>query len=370
MHCDFHILQYVGDCVFWGGREQHILDLCKGLLRQNCRVTALCRPNEQLAQRFAQSGAGQPVTLPLQGLADWRSICRLAGYIRREKVDVIHAHSTKDAWVALAAKKIARRGKVVLTRHIVLPVKQDWLHRQLYKQLDAIICPSAMVRSEFIRQTPWLSEQKSVVVYNGVDVDTLQTSQPRRLRGDLQLGEQHLLVGYVGRISPEKGVEYLLRAVKRAVGAGADLRLVIVGHGEPAYLDRLQREAASLGARVAFRPFTPEVADVMQSLDVLVLPCIWKEVFGLVLCEAMTCGKVVISTVTGAQREIIDDGVDGFLVPPADEGAIAALLAKAAAQPDWRAAVGRAAQEKVAQKFTQRAMIDALIREYKRLLGR
>lgn len=359
-----HIMQYVGDCTFWGGREQHILDLCSGLVKRGQRVTALLPPNKVLQERFSAFGHGETLILTMRGKARLQALTTLADYIKREKVDVIHAHSTKDVWFAWAASKLAGRGKCVLTRHIITPLKQDFIHKWLFKQLDKIICPSQLVRDELHKQAPWLPQSLSAAVYNGIDTERFLTSTPRSLRQLVDPDESHLLVGYVGRLGPEKGVEYLIRAVKQVFRTEQAIKLVIIGHGEQAYLEQLRTEAAELGDAVVFLPFTTDVPDVMQSIDVLVLPCVWQEVFGLVLCEAMVCAKVVVTTTNGAQREIITDGENGLFIPSADSEALAEVLRKLLCGEIDRRAMGDKARQRVLECFSQESMLDKLLTQY------
>lgn len=367
MEKQLHILQYVGDCTFWGGREQHILDLCAGLIKRGQRVTVLFPPNAQLQERFSTPGHGEMLVLPMRGLDRWKTAWKLAQYMKREKVDIFHAHATKDGWIGLVASLLAGRGKGVLTRHIITPLKQDLIHRWLFRQLHKIICPSQLVREELHRQAPWLPKRFSTVVYNGIDTARFLTATPRCLRKRIDSDERHLVVGYVGRLGPEKGVEYLIRAVTQVFPTNNNVKLVIIGHGEQAYLEQLKIEAANLGEAVIFLPFTTDVPDVMQSIDVLVLPCVWREVFGLVLCEAMACEKVVITTTNGAQREIITDGENGLFIPSADSEALAEVLRKLLCGEIDRRAMGEKARQRVLESFSQEQMLDKLLTQYRDL---
>lgn len=351
------IIEIVGDCVFWGGREQHILDVVRGLAKNGHKVITISRANKDIIEKF--SSYGQHLVLPLRKITDFTSIRALAKVIKESHAEIIHTHSTLDTWIALLAVKLVGRGRVFLTRHIVTKVKTDLAHKWFYKSLAGLICPSQMVRNDFIEQAPWMDESKLKVVYNGVDIDKLTAKTGDEFRTELGLTAEDILVGYVGRIAEEKGIEYLIRAIAKVADSNRNIKVVIVGHGDNNYFEKLKQETVTLGINksVNFYGFTNDVAKVMNGIDVLVLPCIWQEVFGLVLCEAMACGKVPITTVLGAQREIIEEGKTGYFIPTKDADALAHLLLKVCSNRNEMQLIGARAKQVVEHKFSLRSMV-------------
>ena len=143
-----------------------------------------------------------------------------------------------------------------------------------------------------------------------------------------------------GRLSPEKGFDVLIDAVRIAVGHGLDVRLDIVGSGPERR--RLAMMAAPLGDRIQLIPALPH-ADLMRRLDdvhALVAPS-RREGLGMVALEAFTRGRPVVASRVGGLAESVEDGVDGFLVPPEDPIALAAALARLPVGPPVGAATLR-----------------------------
>jgi phosphatidylinositol alpha 1,6-mannosyltransferase len=194
----------------------------------------------------------------------------------------------------------------------------------------------------------------------GRGVDTQLFSPAARsapLRRSLAPGGE-VLAGYVGRLAPEKQVE-LLAGVAGLPG----VRLVVVGGGPAeARLRRLMPSAVFLGQRRG-----DELARIFASLDVFVHSgC--HETFGQTIQEASASGLPVVAPGVGGPLDLVDDGVTGCLVPPGDADALAAATQRLAADPRARAAMGRAARQRVlARSWT--ALGDQLIGHYAAVLG-
>jgi len=195
----------------------------------------------------------------------------------------------------------------------------------------------------------------------GVDTrrfDPAKRSQQLRaaLLGEAAQGE--LLVGYVGRLATEKRVELLA-----GITALAGVRLVIVGAGPAeAMLRQHMRDAIFLGERRG-----EELAAIYASLDVFVHSGPY-ETFGQTLQEAAASGLPVVAPAAGGPLDLVADGVTGYLVPPSDQGAFTAAVARLAADPAARAAFGAAGRRKVLSRSWP-ALTEELIGHYAAVLG-
>jgi phosphatidylinositol alpha 1,6-mannosyltransferase len=193
----------------------------------------------------------------------------------------------------------------------------------------------------------------------GRGVDTTRFDPVKRseqLRAELAPGGE-VLVGYVGRLAPEKRVDLLSQAATRP-----GVRLVVVGAGPAeAAARRIMPEAVFLGQRHG-----EELASIYASLDVFVHAGP-HETFGQTLQEAAASGLPVVAPAAGGPIDLVSDGVTGFLVPPGDAGALAAAVARLAGDPGLRAAQGRAARQRVLGR-TWSALGDELIGHYQAVL--
>jgi len=357
------ILQIISSAV-WGGREQHVKDLTKGLKENGHDVRLITRPYPMMINNYAE--VAEVTTLPLKNMADIYSIWSIVALIKKHKVDVIHTHAGRDAWIALLATKIAGRGKVFNTRHTVSRVKMDSIHRWYYENLEKVICVSSLVRNEFLQAAPTVKPEKAVVVYNGVDTKKLIEGSGESIRAKLN-GTEVCLIGYAGRISSEKGLEYLIEAGYYLKCKQCKFKIVIAGNGKEDYLQFLREkvEQFNLQDDVVFLGFTNNIAEFMNGIDIFVLPSVWQEAFGLVLCEAMVCKKVVVATNGGAQAELIDSGHDGFLVCPRSSQEIGVILEKLIKNPSNVKDIGENAKEKVLRCFTLEHMVISMEKCYR-----
>jgi glycosyltransferase involved in cell wall biosynthesis len=164
-----------------------------------------------------------------------------------------------------------------------------------------------------------------------------------------------------GRLVPWKGHVTFLQAVSKVLEAGKQLDAVIVGGGPDDYRRTLEELACRLGIkdRVSFLGHRADVRKLLCECDVAV-HCSEREPFGLVVIEAMACGLPVIASDVEGPREILQDGVTGFLVPPGNADGYARVLGRLLADPALRAAVGRAAKEAAARRFCSETNVQLL----------
>lgn len=340
----------------WGGGEIVIRNMLQALKDRGHRVLTVTRPENQFViEKYSQVS---PVfTLPFRNTADIATIYRLAQLIDKYEIDILHTHASKGTWTAILAALLAGRGKVFFSRHTTpeleteAPLKTDWLHRWFFKRLAGVLCVSELVRQAYIRYNFLINPDKVKVTYNGIDADAFIRGNGSRFRQEAGLGSEEFVIGYIGRLYKEKGVAYLIEALAILKGKGVPFKALIVGSGFTGEELVSQVNVLGLTNQVIFYGFTPQVADAMNAIDVMVHPCIWREAFGLALCEAMVCGKPVITTDTGAQREIVQHGVSGLIVPPKSPEDIAKELEVLYNKPSLRRQIGENGRKTVLERF-------------------
>ncbi len=295
----------------WAGGEAHVCLLCKELMALGESVVLTCRPGSAIDQKARE--ANIPVfNLPLSATVDFRSAWRLAKYCQENSIDIIHAHTGRDYWLAIWTKLFNPKLKIVITRHIRAPLKKSALHSWAYKKVDKIIAVSQAVK-DAITIFP---SKKIAVVYNGIDVEKFLAVQPGTLRKELGISPQTKIVGMVGRVNPTKGHETFLQSIPEIQSKIPDTVFVVVGSGD--YISELK----SINSDVNFLGMRSNIPQIMKDLDVFVMAS-WNEPFGLVTVEAMGAGTPVVATNTGGTAEIIIDGESGILIPPKDPAKLA-----------------------------------------------
>jgi glycosyltransferase involved in cell wall biosynthesis len=169
-----------------------------------------------------------------------------------------------------------------------------------------------------------------------------------------------LTFGVIGRLAPQKGQREFLEAFAAAFRGAPSTRARVVGgalFGEDDYAASLLVLAAELGIadQVDFVGFVPDVAAEFARLDVLVAPSLVPEGFGLTVVEGMAAGLPVVASAAGGPVEILTDGVDGVLVPPADVAALAHALRRLAEDAPARGRLGAAARRRATQFTPERS---------------
>ena len=189
------------------------------------------------------------------------------------------------------------------------------------------------------------------------------TRQSEELVGLVRQPSQRATVGFVGRISPEKGLDVALRALARLDGEGVTAELEVAGDGEAGYLRELEALATRLGVdgRVCFLgPLdTAALKTFYSRIHALVVPSVWEEPAGLVLVEGALAGVPLVASRVGGIPEIVRDPEEALLCPPGDDAALAAALSRTLGEPEAAAARAERAGER-AQGFRIRPYLKAM----------
>jgi glycosyltransferase involved in cell wall biosynthesis len=213
-----------------------------------------------------------------------------------------------------------------------------------------------------------LDAARTVVVPNGIDARRFADARPSLLRAELGLQADQVLIGAVGNVRPSKAYDVLLHACA-ALARNGNERFVCVIAGQPTGVlyERLVALHAELelGDRVRFVGFRDDVPALMRSLDIYVSSSS-VEGFSLTTIEAMASGVPVVATRSGGPQEIIEDGVDGLLVPVGAPERLADALRELIGDPERRRALATAARDAVTRRYTIDAKLDSYEALYER----
>jgi glycosyltransferase involved in cell wall biosynthesis len=205
---------------------------------------------------------------------------------------------------------------------------------------------------------PWVADGKLRVLFKGVDTTVLDPARVDGLasRRALGLPSDALVVGSVGRLVWQKGHVHLLEAAARLGDSLPGVRYLIVGAGEEERRLRAQAQQHGLGDRVVFAGYRHDVPAVMAAMDVFVLPS-RRENMPQALLEAMAMGRAIISTASIGVREVVEDGVTGFVVPLGDVDALTERLRQLGRDAELRERMGVGARARIRDGFTREDML-------------
>jgi glycosyltransferase involved in cell wall biosynthesis len=353
------VLQVATGFPNWGGTELHILNLSGELQKRGFDVTVACRPGRWVEARAQQMGL-PTVSISVMKQQDWRDYGRLRSFLHEHKTDVLHVHWSLDMIVPGVAALREHVPVRILSRHMPYPFKNR-LGTMLYSRVlfTRMITVSRSVRETLVGCG--VSPSRVEVIHHGTDVEAFsKTTVPAaQMRASLGIPENHVAVGIVGRIAPEKGHRYLLDAA-RAIGDRYPVCFVVIGDGSDE--ETVRKSAANLGLsdRVLFVGFRDDVNNAMSALDIVVVPSTWNEPCSAVVQQAMALSKPVVGTRVGGTPEMIEDNETGLLVPPADSDALAAAISRLCGDAFMRRRMGNAGRDLVEAQFSLRAMTDKI----------
>ena len=359
------VLQVATGFPSWGGTELHILNLSEQLRLRGYDVSVACRPGRWVEERATAMGL-PTVPIRVMNQHDWQDFGVLRQFLREHKTDVVHVHWSSDIVVPGYAALREHIPVRIMSRHMPYPFKSrvgSWLYsRFLYTRLVTV---SNSVRETLIKAS--VPASKIEVIHHGTNVEAFAkiTEDRRDVRAGLDIPEDSVAVGIVGRIAPEKGHAVLLEAFQK-VHARYPLSLVIVGNGPEEELIRDTAAKMGLTDKVFFTGFRDDVNNVINALDVVAVPSTWNEPCSAVVQQGMALSKPIIGTRAGGTPEMVLDDETGFLVPPSDSDALAEALARLAGDAFLRKRLGAAGKERVEELFSLRVMTDKIEALYQR----
>jgi len=321
-------------------------DLADEMEERGIKVTSLELANI-MGRRFGKAVGG---------------VFRLA---RREKIDLIHSYlfaaNIVAPWAGFfsGVPVITGRGDTGFwkkSHHI-------WANRCCNLLTERITANSQAVVDYLLRREK-AKREKVVLIHKG------WYAGPAEEKKDFTAGK--FVLGCLGNIRPVKGYEYLLAALRDLERSRIPFEVHFGGRIlDPVYFERLQKMAAhpSLREKIFFRGEISEVDKFLNELDVLIIPSL-SEGFPNVLLEAMAKKLVVVATGVGAAREVIKDGIDGFLVPPADPKALSKIIWRMIQNPGVMENVGERARRKVIDEYSEKKMVREFQNLYRKVLNR
>lgn len=298
---------------------------------------------------YAGTGKSRTLNLP--------SILHLARYLKANNVTILHCHHHKATICGVLAATLA--GTPVVFSHVHGLNRTRTLLRRLtnrvcLKHVARIIAVSDAARRDVLATNPFLDDDQVVTIRNSTDFEryadvSITGAQARKL---LDISEDALVFGTVGRLAPTKGQMHLIEAFAEVKKAIPNARLVIVGTGQ--LKEELEKRAAGLSVAdsVIFTGYRSDVPQILRAFDCFVLPSIAEGMPGALL-EAMSASLPCIASAVGGIPEVLTDslGLLGLLVKPRDTiGLKEAMLRCANMSKEDRMAMGKCARDHV-EKF-------------------
>jgi glycosyltransferase involved in cell wall biosynthesis len=340
----------------WRGGQDQLFSLLRGLVERGHEVHLACHPGTLLEDRARSSGVAIH-RLAIRAELDPVYFVRLLSLLWKVHPEILAFNTPRPILVGVLASRLAGvKGRLVF-RRVSFPLRRNIFTRFKYRYgIDCIVAISESIRSQL--EIGGVPREKIRIIYEGFDVAQLPPGAPRRAMG----AEGIIKVGTVAHLSQEKGLQYLVDAAALIPDAAARMRFVLVGDGD--CREELEQRVRLRGLERCFEftGFQDNPWGFFQSFDIFVLPSLSEGLSSSIL-TAMAASLPVVATDVGGIPELVRDGENGLLVPPADPAALAKAIQRLAADGPERRRMGREGRIRLERNFT----LERKIRETEQL---
>lgn len=342
-----------------GGAEVFLLHSAEELRRRGYRVVPVLPSWKSgwLGEQFRDRGFEvQPFTI--RRAVDWDCLRELAAALDEQGIDVIHSHEfAMAAYGAVVGRLLGKRHVITMhgNQRVMDARRRRVALRLAFAASHAVVAVSEDTRKHLVASMG-LSDDAILTVPNGIPDPGGDPAGPV---GEFDLRPDEVVFVAVGNLTERKGHIVLLRALRRIMEAGCQVpwRLIIAGEGpERPRLEAFVAEAGMEG-HVHLPGHRPDVDALQAAAHVMVMPSLW-EGLPLAVLEGMFAGNAVVASNASGIPEAVRDGIDGFLVPPSDDIALAGKLRNLLEDPGLRAKLGTSARERAVSRFSIRRMMD------------
>lgn len=305
-----------------------------------------------------------------KGGFDRNIVTALVDLIHREKIDLVHSHLYHANFYGRLAANKAGVPAIISIHNTYTRTK---LHRQLInwylaRKTAAIITGSEEIRRDVIRYDH-VPESLVELIPNAIDLSRSESQLSQsQARKSLDLPEDALVLGTVGRLEEQKGHRHLIKALALLHQQGIDAYLLIVGDGREKPALTAQTQQLGLEERVKFLGTRQDLGDLFRAMDLFVMPSLW-EGLSLAMLSAIAAGLPLIATDVGGVRNVLGSGENGFIVAPGNPEELANKIAYGLGHPEKTREMAARGKQKIHATYSDRVMVNKLQKIYCRTLN-
>jgi len=371
MKNSFRIL-FLSTSMGLGGADNQVMEVSSRLKKRGhqVHVISLVKPGP-LGEELQKRNVGYQSISVNSKLFAALAIPKLVNFIRRWQPDIVHSHMVHANLLARVVRPLAPFPVLICTAHSI--DEGGRLREILYRLTDPLCDLTTQVSQTGLERYVRVGAvpcHKIRYIPNGVDTERFKPNPEDRLRVRKELGVDGFIWLAVGRFDPPKDYSNMLQAFARVIRRAPDAVLLIAGDGP--LRKTMEGVARELGIdkRVQFLGIRRDIPQLMNAADAYVMSSSW-EGMPMVLLEASAIGLPIVATDVGGNREVVLDGVTGFLVPPRNPEALAEAMLKMMSLPEEkRRAMGKAARKYVEDNFSLDRVVDMWEALYRELLER
>lgn len=364
-----------------GGLEKCVVDLVNGIDRRYFNPSICCLTHTGASQDKLVRDDVRIFEMHKRTGNDFSLFFKLARLFHRERIQVVHSGNWGTYLESVIAARLARVPVVIHVKHGM--ETDQFVHKNGRKERvrnlvqyvfsnfhDTIITVSNQIKMHYVDSVR-IPEEKIDVICNGVDIDLFRSCEQTRIakRRELNVAEDEILLGSIGRLAPVKNYSSLLQAMQLVVSTQKNVKLILVGDGPEK--ERLSHQIAELHltANVSLLGERSDIAGLLNAMDLFVLPS-YTEGISIAMLEAMATGLPLVATDVGGNAELVENGVNGLLFPSDHHGQLAQAILKCVETNSLRMQMGERSREKAVKHLCLAAMVEAYCELYHRCLSR
>ncbi|MFH1784217.1 MAG: glycosyltransferase family 4 protein [bacterium] len=353
--------------VGWSGGAQQAFFLSKGLLDKGYEIKLICPPSSEIGQRAADAGI-PVISLLMRQEYDIVAIIKLVKILRKNKIDILHAHHPKAHALALAASKIAKTPVFIYSRRVIFHVRKGIFSQIKYKskRTDKIVAVSKGVKKILVDYG--IAPSRIEVIYSGTDVAVFTPEvKGDSIRKEFAIHDDELLVALVGNYSYYKGHTFFLEAIPSILQKAKGVKFILVGRDTDS--DELKGlvDNLDIANSTILAGFRRDVPLILAAADITVNASL-QEGFAGTIRESLAMGKAVVATDVGGNPEMVYHKKNGLLVSAGNSQALSDAIVMLLNNSDLRKEMGKNGRKLVEEEFSVKHMVDKTESLYKELL--
>ena len=357
------VLHIISSSGFYGA-ENVLINITRALKDNKHSPYLICikgarKPDPEIHSQ-AKKNKVPSMIISCSSKLDISAVMKIRGFIKKEGIQILHAHGYKSNIYGLIASKLARV-PIIVTNHLWTGETRavrfyEWLDRLIINNMNHIVSVSPLIMEEL--KALHIKDERKSLILNGIDTEYFNPSGVRKgMRDDLKVNGD-LVIGTVGRLCRQKGQAYLIKAFKELCELDGHIKLIIAGDGD--LKEQLVDEVKELKLedKVIFVGTQKDMVSLYNSLDIFVLPSL-TEGLPMVMLEAMSMKLPVVATRVGGIPDVIQKN-EAILVSPQEVGELKDAVLRLMHNPLLRKEMGEMARARVVSDFS----LDAFGKKY------
>lgn len=357
-----------------GGGESHLIDLVTHLDKDKFEPIVLSFTDGQMITTLKEKGIKTNVIHTESGF-DFRVWRQVLDLMKKEKIDIVHAHGTRaNSNIFWAADQL--HIPIVYTVHgwsfhqdqkpYVRKIRET-IERLLTNRSDTTISVSFSNQKDGIER---FNMPRSKVIYYGIDLDRFNPKREfKKIREEWKVSEDKTLVGFLVRMTIQKDPHTMMMAIKKVLDKTKDIYFVMIGEGDLKESTLNIVKELNISSNIIFNDFRQDVPDVLNAIDIYCLPSLW-EGMPIGLIESMAMKRAIISSPVDGTKEAIINNERGLLVPEQNPDALAEAILKLHYDIELRNALAENAYNYAKEKFNAQRMARDVEKIYKKVLSK